>query len=104
MDGTKISVLEETYQVGLGSLLECKNSSALEAKIRLEVLSDLSDKALEGQLANQEFRGLLVLADLTEGDGTGPIAVGTLDTASGRGGLTRLLGSQLNKGKSIRSK
>jgi hypothetical protein len=54
----------------------------------LEVLSDLADEALEGQLADEELCGLLVAPDLAEGDGSGAEAMGLLDTAGGGvGGL-----------------
>jgi len=46
----------------------------------LEVLSDFTDEALEGELANKEIRALLVLADFTESDGTRPEAMRLLDT------------------------
>ena len=39
----------------------------------------------------EEIVGLLVLADLTESDGTGPVAVGLLDATGTRG----LLGGSL---------
>jgi hypothetical protein len=42
----------------------------LEAQVRLEVLGDFTDQALEGQLADQELGRLLVATDLTESDGT----------------------------------
>lgn len=50
----------------------------------LEVLGDFTDQPLEGELPNQEFGGLLVPPDLTEGDRSGPEPVGLLYT-SGRG-------------------
>jgi hypothetical protein len=48
----------------------------------LEVLSNFSDKALEGKLANEEFSGLLIPPDFTEGDGSGAESMGLLDTTS----------------------
>jgi hypothetical protein len=71
----------------------------LEAEVRLEVLGDLADEALEGELADEELGGLLVLADLTERDGTGPVAVRLLDAAGRRGGLARRLGGELLAGR-----
>ena len=44
----------------------------------LEVLGDLAHKPLEGQLADEELSGLLVLADLTQGDGARTVPVGLL--------------------------
>ena len=84
VDGAEVGVLEETDEVRLGRLLEGEDGGGLEAEVRLEVLGDLADEALEGELADEELGGLLVLADLTESDGTGPVAVGLLD-AAGRG-------------------
>ena len=95
VDGSQVGVLEETDEVGLSSLLERANGRALEAQVRLEVLGDLADKALEGQLADEELGGLLVPADLAEGDGPGPVPVRLLDSAGGRGALAGGLGGEL---------
>jgi hypothetical protein len=81
MDGAQVGVLEERDEVGLDGLLESANGGGLEAEIRLEVLSDLTDKALEGQLADEELSRLLVATDLTESDGSGLVAVRLLDTS-----------------------
>lgn len=48
----------------------------------LEVLSNFTDKTLEGQLADEEFGGLLVATNFTESDSSGPEAMGLLDTTS----------------------
>jgi hypothetical protein len=47
----------------------------------LEVLGDFTDEALEGELADEELRGLLVPPNLTQSDGTGAEPMGLLDTA-----------------------
>jgi hypothetical protein len=78
MDSAKVGVLEKANKVSLGSLLQSQERSALEAKLGLEVLADLTHKALEGQLANQKVSGLLVFADLTKSHGTGAVSVGFL--------------------------
>ena len=52
VDRAQVAVLEETHEVRLGGLLQGENGGALEAEVRLEVLGDLADQALEGQLAN----------------------------------------------------
>ena len=44
----------------------------------LEVLGNLAHKPLEGQLADEELSGLLVLADLAQGDGARAVPVGLL--------------------------
>ena len=90
MDGGEVGVLEQRDEVGLRGFLESQNSRRLEAEVGLEVLRNLTDKTLEGELADKELGRLLVATDLTERDGTGAVAVGLLD-AAGRGG--RLAGS-----------
>lgn len=70
MDGAQVGVFEERDEVGLNGLLKGADGRRLEAEIRLEVLSNLTDETLERQLADQELRGLLVATDLTESDGT----------------------------------
>lgn len=70
VDGAQVGVFEERDKVGLNGLLKGADGRRLEAEIRLEVLSDLTDETLERQLADQELRGLLVATDLTESDGT----------------------------------
>jgi hypothetical protein len=81
VDGAKVGVLEEGDEVGLNGLLERTDGGALEAEVGLEVLSDLTNKTLEGQLADEKLSRLLVATDLTESDGSGLVAVGLLDTA-----------------------
>ena len=98
MDGAQVGVLEEADEVSFRRLLESEDGRRLEAKVRLEVLGDLADEALEGKLADEELRRLLVLADLAKRDGSGAVPVGLLDT-SGRGGrLARRLGGELLAG------
>lgn len=70
MDGAQVGVFEERDQVGLNGLLQSADGRALEAEVGLEVLSDLTNQTLEGQLADQELSRLLVATDLTESDGT----------------------------------
>ena len=98
VDGAEVGVLEESHQVGLSSLLQSQDGRSLEAEIGLEVLGDLADEALEGQLADEKLGGLLVSADLSEGDSPGSEAVGLLDTSGGGGGLARSLGGELLAG------
>jgi histone H3 len=70
VDGAEVGVLEEGDQVSLNGLLESTNGGGLEAEVGLEVLGDLTNQTLEGELADQELSGLLVATDLTESDGT----------------------------------
>ena len=95
MDGTEVGVLEEADEVGLGSLLEGQDGTALEAEVGLEVLGDLTNEALEGELADEKVGRLLVAADLAEGDRAGTVAVGLLDAAGRRGRLAGGLGGEL---------
>jgi len=97
VDSGEVSVLEERHKVSLRSLLESTNGGRLETQVRLEVLGNFTDKTLERQLADEEIGRLLVLPDLTEGDGTRPEPVGLLHTASGdgRGVLAGSLGGEL---------
>eukprot|EP00985_Skeletonema_marinoi_P032919 scaffold39981_cov219-Skeletonema_marinoi.AAC.2 len=71
VDSTQVGVLEKTNEVSLGGLLKGKNGRSLEAKVTLEILGDLTDKTLEGELADEQVGGLLVTTDLTESDGSG---------------------------------
>merc|ERR1712131_37089 len=98
VNGAQVGVLKQADEVSLRSLLQSHDSAGLETQVSLEVLGDLTDQTLEGQLADQELSGLLVATDLTEGDGSRPVPVGLLDTTGGRGGLPGSLGSQLLPG------
>jgi hypothetical protein len=85
VDGGKVGVLEEGDEVSLGGLLESHDGGGLEAEVGLEVLRNLADETLEGELADEELRRLLVATDFTESDGTRPEAVRLLHTTSRRG-------------------
>jgi hypothetical protein len=59
-------------------------SKGIDAKgTYLEVLSDFSDKTLEGELANEELGRFLVTSDLAEGNSTRPEAMRLLDSPGG---------------------
>ena len=98
VDGGEVGVLEQANQVGLSSLLEGQHGRGLEAQVGLEVLGNLTDQALEGQLADQQLVRLLVLEDLAQGDGSRAVAVGVLHATGGGGGLASGLGGQLLPG------
>ena len=98
VDGAQVGVLEQTDQVGLAGLLESHDGGALEPQVSLEVLGDLPDQTLEGQLADEQLSGLLVSPDLTESHSAGPVSVGLLDSTGGGGGLPGSLGGQLLPG------
>jgi len=81
VDGAQVGVLEQTDQVRLAGLLESTNGSGLEPQVSLEVLSDLPDQPLEGQLADEQLGGLLVTPDLTQRDCAGPVPMGLLHSS-----------------------
>ena len=95
VNGAQVGVLKQTNQVSLGGLLQGHDSRGLEAKVSLEVLGNLTDQTLEGQLPDQEFSALLVTPNLTESNGTGPVTVGLLHTTCSRGRLASSLGGKL---------
>jgi hypothetical protein len=98
VNSAQVGVLEEGDEVSLNGLLESADGRRLEAEIRLEVLGDLTDETLEGELADEELGRLLVATDLTESDGTRLITVRLLDTTGRRGGLASSLGGELLAG------
>ena len=98
VDGAEVRVLKEANEVSLGRLLEGEDSRGLEAKVGLEVLDDLTDETLEGELTDEKLGGTLVATDLTESDGTGAVTVRLLDTTGGGGGLASSLGGELLAG------
>jgi hypothetical protein len=93
MDSAQVGVLKETNEVSLSSFLKSSDGRTLEAQVGLEVLGNLSNETLEGQLTDQQLSGLLELTDLTESDGSGAEAVRLLDATTRWGLLTGLLGS-----------
>ena len=95
VDGAQVGVLEQTDQVGLAGLLQGHDGRALEAQVGLEVLSDLADEALEGQLADQQLGRLLVATDLAESDRSGPVPMRFLHAAGRRSALAGGLRGQL---------
>ena len=70
VDGAQVGILKEGDEVSLDGLLESTNGGRLEAEVGLEILSDFTDKTLEGQLADQQLGRLLVATDFTESDGS----------------------------------
>ena len=84
VDCAQVRILEQANKVSFGSLLEGQNGSGLETQVRLEVLGDLTDKALEWSLADEKISALLVLADLTESYSSRSVSVRLLDTSCSR--------------------
>ena len=85
VNGAQVGVFEKTNEVSLGSFLQSHNGGRLEAEVCLEILSNLTDKSLERQLANEELSTLLVATNLTKSNGTRSVPVRLLhSTGSGR--------------------
>ena len=99
VDGTQVGVLEQANKVGLRGFLECKHGRALESQVGLELLRDLANETLEGQLADEQVSALLVAADFAKRDSARAVAVGLLHTSSGWGGLAGCLGGELLTGR-----
>ena len=78
--------------MSLGGLLQSHNGGGLEPQVLPNVLGDLSDEALEGQLPDQELGRPLVPADLSQGTGLGaePVTPRPLDSRAIRGLQTQL--------------
>ena len=98
VDSAQVGVLEKSNEVGLGSLLKGKNGGSLEPQVTLEVLGDLADETLEGELTDEKVGGLLVTTDLTKGHSSGTVPVGLLDASGSGGGLAGSLGGELLAG------
>ena len=62
VDRAQVGVFEEANEVRFGRFLEREDRGGLESQVRLEVLSDFSDQALEWQFADQEFGRFLVFS------------------------------------------
>ena len=95
MDSTKIGIFEKTNQVSFGSFLEGQDGRSLESKITLEILGNLTDKTLEGQLSDEEVGTLLVTTDLTKSHSSWAVTVGLLDSSGSGGRLTGSFGGKL---------
>ena len=54
VNGAKVRVLKEANKVGLSGLLQGEHGLALETEVALELLRDLLDESLEGELANKK--------------------------------------------------
>jgi hypothetical protein len=87
--------LEQGDEISLNGFLESTDGGGLESEIGLEVLGNFPDETLEGEFADQELSRFLVTTDLTEGDCTGAITMGLLDTSGCGGGFSGSLGGEL---------
>jgi hypothetical protein len=70
MDGSQVSVFKETNEVGLAGFLECSDGGGLESQVSLEILGNLTNETLEGELSDQELSRFLVTTDFTKSDGS----------------------------------
>ena len=95
VNGTKVGVFKQANKVSFGSLLQSQDGRALEAKVGLEVLGDLTDKALEWQLADEKLGALLVTTDLAKSDSSGAVTVRLLHTAGSRCAFASSFGCKL---------
>ena len=97
VDCAQVRVFKQADHVALRCFLNRQDGLRLEAQVRLHLLSNLTDKPLEGQLAEQELSRLLELANLAEGNSAWSEPVRLLDTALGLYGgcLARSLVGQL---------
>ena len=115
MDRGKVGVFKEGDEVSLGGLLESHDGRGLETQVGFEILGNLADETLEGELPDQEFGGLLVATDLSQSDGTGAEPMRLLNTTSdlwamlegkrrenkGRNGYRRLLAGSRRFGSEL---
>ena len=77
----QVGVFEESDQVGFRGFLQCQDGRRLEAQVRLKVLCDLTNEALERQLADQQVRALLVATNFPQGCRAWSVAVWLLQSA-----------------------
>ena len=68
MDGAEVGVLHEPGNEGFGRLLQGEQSLALKAEIRIVLSANAADEALEGCHREEQADGLLVVADLSQGN------------------------------------
>jgi hypothetical protein len=95
MNGAQVGIFEQANQVGFSRFLKRKDSRALETKIRLKILCNLSNKALKGKLANQQVGRLLVTANLAKSDSAWTVAMRLFDTSRSWSTLASSLGGEL---------
>ncbi len=96
VDGAQVRVLEETDEVSLRRLLQRTYGCTLEPQIGLEILRDLTNEALERELAQEKLRGLLVSTNFAQCYGARAVAMGLLDTACVTESMNLLEGRKTN--------
>ena len=96
MDRAQVGVFEQANQVRFGRFLQAKTADDWNRKSVLKSWRfPLLDQSLERQLSDEQSRGLLVLADFSQRDGTRAVSVRLLDATSRRRGFARGLGREL---------
>merc|ERR1719150_3431683 len=95
MDGAQVGIFKKSNQISLRSFLESHDSTRLKPQICLEILSNFTDKSLEGQLADQKLGRLLVTTDFTESHGTRTITMWFLHSSGSGSRFPGSFGSQL---------
>ena len=103
VNSTQVGVFKQTHQVGLACFLKSAYGSTLEAKIRLEVLCDFTDKTLEWQLPDQQLGRLLVSSDFSKGHSTWSVTMGFLHSSCGWCAFTGCFRGQLFTGRLLSS-
>jgi hypothetical protein len=100
VNGSKVGIFKEGDEVSLGGFLQCHHCRWLEAEIGLqrelamtprehvktylEVLSDLTNKTLEGKLADEKLSWLLIATNFAKGNSSGAETMRLLYTTSDR--------------------
>jgi hypothetical protein len=92
---TQIGVLKEAHKVSLSSLLKGQDSRRLESEVSLEILGNLANKPLKGQLADEELSAFLIFSDLTKSNSSWAVSVRLLYSTGSRCTLPGSLGCQL---------
>merc|ERR1712156_1380941 len=85
MNGAQVGILHETNKIGFRCFLKCHDSTGLKSQISFVILSNLTNQTLERQLSQQQFSGLLVSSDFSQGYSSWSISMGFLYSSSGRG-------------------
>jgi histone H3 len=95
VNGAQVGILKQANKVSFGGFLKSKDCRSLKAQIVLEILSNLTNQTLEGELANQKISRLLVATNLTKSDSSWAVTVRLLDASSGRSRLASCFGGKL---------
>merc|ERR1719433_1372284 len=95
MDGAQVGIFKKSNQISLGCFLESHDSAGLKPQVGLEILSNFTNKSLEGQLANQKLSRLLVTTNFAKSNSTRTITMWFLDSTSSRSRFPGSFGSQL---------